>query len=299
MAAPHPAGEDRRLTTGRRREAGPEDAGGEVRGSLPVAWDDPDVTSTSGRARLPLRVANPSPVQPAYRRLVRVGGWLLRHLTDQDWGPADSLPKTGGVLVVANHISNFDPPVLAHFLVWNGRWPRALGKSEIWRVPVLGRLARACGQIPVERNTERARDSLVHAREAIEAGECVLIYPEGTRTADPDLWPMTARPGAALLALETGCPVVPLGQWGAQDVMPGRKLTWPRLFPRKTMVFRLGDPVDLSDLVGRTDTAAVHEATTRIMDAITTLVAGIRGLEPPAGRFDVRVGRRVPPPPAR
>lgn len=253
------------------------------------------MSATSELVRLPLRVANPTPVQPTYRRLVRVGAWLLRRLTRQDWGPADVLPKTGGVLVVANHISNFDPPVLAHYLVWNGRWPRALAKAEIWRIPVLGWLASACGQIPVERNTARARDSLVHAEEALDAGECVLIYPEGTRTADPDLWPMVARPGAARLALLTGCPVIPLGQWGAQDVMPGKKLTWPRFFPLKTMTFRLGDPVDLSDLAGRTDAAAVHEATRRIMDAITTLVAGIRGLEPPAGRFDSRVGRRVPP----
>jgi len=252
------------------------------------------VSATSDLVSLPLRVANPTPVQPTYRRLVRVGAWLLRRLTRQDWGPADVLPRTGGVLVVANHISNFDPPVLAHYLVWNGRWPRALAKAEIWRIPVLGWLARACGQIPVERNTARARDSLVHAEEALDAGECVLIYPEGTRSADPDLWPMVARPGAARLALQTGCPVIPLGQWGAQDVMPGKKLTWPRFFPLKTMVFRLGDPVDLSDLAGRTDADAVGEATRRIMDAITALVAGIRGLEPPAGRYDARLGRRVP-----
>jgi 1-acyl-sn-glycerol-3-phosphate acyltransferase len=257
------------------------------------------VTIESARYRLPLRVANPTPVQPAYRRLVLVGGWLMRRLTRQDWGPSDTLPKTGGVLVVANHISNFDPPVVAHYLVWNGRWPRALGKSEIWKVPLLGRLATACGQIRVERNTSRARDSLIHAEEALAAGECILIYPEGTRTADPDLWPMTARPGAARLALKTGCPVIPLGQWGAQDVMPGKKLTWPRVVPRRTMHMRLGEPVDLSDLVGRSDPAAVALASRRIMAAVTALVAQARGEEPPADVFDPRVGRRVPPAGAR
>jgi 1-acyl-sn-glycerol-3-phosphate acyltransferase len=252
------------------------------------------VSHVPDRVRLPLRVANPTPVQPTYRRLGVIGGWLLRRLTRQDWGPADALPKTGGVLVVANHISNFDPPVVAHFLIWSGRWPRALGKSEIWKVPVLGWLATACGQIPVERNTSRARNSLVHAEEALAAGECVLIYPEGTRTADPDLWPMTARPGASRLALKTGCPVIPLGQWGAQEVMPGRKLTWPRFFPRKTMHFRVGAPVDLSDLAGHVDAVAVGEANERIMAAITALVSDIRGEAAPADRYDVRQGARVP-----
>jgi 1-acyl-sn-glycerol-3-phosphate acyltransferase len=220
-------------------------------------------------------------------------------LTRQDWGPADTLPATGGVLVVANHISNFDPPVVAHFLVWNGRWPRALGKSEIWKVPLLGRLATACGQIPVERNTSRARDSLVHAEEALAAGECVLIYPEGTRTADPELWPMVPRPGAARLALRTGCPVVPLGQWGAQDVMPGKTLTWPRFLPRRTMRVRLGEPVDLSDLAGRQDPEAVAIASGRILAAITALVAQVRGEEAPADVYDMRLGRRIPRVPSR
>lgn len=248
------------------------------------------------RALVPLHVANPMPVEAAYRRLALVGGWILRRLTKRDWGPTEHLPKAGGIIVVANHISNFDPPTLAHFLIWNGRWPRALGKSDIWKVPLLGRLARACGQIPVERNTARAANSLIHAEEAIARGECVLIYPEGTITADPDGWPMAARPGAARLALKTGCPVIPIGQWGANQVMPGKKPVWPRLLPRKTMHLRIGPPVDLSNLAGRTDSAAVAAAGVRIMDAITELVADIRSETAPADRYDIRLGRRVPRP---
>ena len=244
--------------------------------------DDRAVTLASDRTRLPLRIANPTPVQRVYRRLAGVVGWFLGRLTDQDWDDASGLPREAGVIVVSNHISYFDPPCLAHYLIWHGRWPRALGKSDLWRVPVLGAFARATGQIPVERNTDRAADALGHAREALAAGECVVIYPEGTITADPDTWPMTPRRGAALLALQTSCPVVPVGQWGAHAVMPGRKPVWPRFRPRRTVVFRAGDPVDLADLAGRTDVAAV-----------TALVARIRGEEPPDGVFDIRVGRRV------
>ncbi|PFG16555.1 1-acyl-sn-glycerol-3-phosphate acyltransferase [Propionicimonas paludicola] len=249
---------------------------------------------TSDPARVPLRIANSTPVQPTYRRLVRFAGWLLRLMVDRDWDDAANLPATGGVIVVSNHISYFDPPNLAHYLVWNGRWPRALGKADLWQVPIIGRLARATGQIPVERGTERAKDALVHAREALEQGECVVIYPEGTVTADPETWPMTPRPGAARLALASGAPVIPVGQWGANLVMPGKHPGWPKLRPRRTVSFRSGAPVDLSDLQGRTDAEAEAQAGARIMAAVTELVAQLRHETAPADVYDIRVGRRVP-----
>lgn len=252
------------------------------------------VPHPSDRARLALRVANPTPVEPAYRRLVRFAGWLLRLMVDRDWDDAANLPSTGPVIVVSNHISYFDPPNLAHYLVWSGRWPRALGKADFWRVPILGWLARATGQIPVERGTERAKDALVHAREALNRGECVVIYPEGTVTADPEVWPMTPRPGAARLALATGVPVVPVGQWGAHLVMPGKRPGWPKLRPRRTVSFRCGAPVELSDLYGRTDSEAEVVASARIMASLTELVIQLRGEPAPVDVYDIRVGRRVP-----
>jgi 1-acyl-sn-glycerol-3-phosphate acyltransferase len=105
---------------------------------------------------------------------------------------------------------------------------------------------------------------------------------------------MTARPGAARLALKTGYPVIPVGQWGANFIMPGKRPGWPRLWPRRTLVFRTGAPVDLSDLAGRTDSEAVVAAGVRIMDAVTALVAQIRQADPPEGVYDIRVGARVP-----
>jgi 1-acyl-sn-glycerol-3-phosphate acyltransferase len=242
-----------------------------------------------------LAVANPSPVQPTYRRLASFAGWLLRRLVDQDWDEAAALPATGPVIVVSNHISDFDPPSLGHYLIWQGRWPRALAKADLWKIPVIGRLARATGQIPVERGTERAKDALVHAREALAAGACVVIFPEGTITADPDTWPMTPRPGAARLALETGVPVIPVGQWGANFVMPGKKLVWPKFRPRRTMIYRMGAAVELADLVDREDSEAVKVAGVRIMAAVTDLVAEIRGEPAPELVYDLRVGARMPP----
>lgn len=231
----------------------------------------------------------------AYRRLAALAGFVLRHATREEWGDAAALPRTGGVLVVANHVSYLDPIAMGRYLVWNGRWPRFLGKAELWSMPLIGWLARACGQIPVQRGTARAVDALAAARAALDAGECVAIYPEGGRTRDPELWPQTHRTGAARLALATGHPVVPIALWGTQDVMPGRRLTWPRVLPPRRVRMAMGDPIALGDLAGRADDpAAVAEAGRRIMAAITTLLEGLLGEAAPTAVWDPRRGERVP-----
>lgn len=236
----------------------------------------------------------------AYRGLAALAGWVFRHGTAEEWGPADALPRTGGVLIVSNHVSYVDPVAIGRYLIWNGRWPRFLGKSELWRVPVIGWLARACKQIPVQRGTSKAADSLAAARTALDAGECVAIYPEGGRSRDPELWPQLHRTGAARLALSTGHPVVPIGVWGSQDVLPGRTLTWPRLIPPRRIQVVMGPAVELGDLVGRDDDpTAVAEAGRRIMAAITSLVEELRGEPAPERVWDPRVGERVPREPSR
>jgi 1-acyl-sn-glycerol-3-phosphate acyltransferase len=129
----------------------------------------------------------------------------------------------------------------------------------------------------------------VTAAQALEQGRALVIYPEGTITYDPNLWPMKGKTGAARLAFDTGCPVVPVGQWGAQELMPGRKPRFPKLFPHKTLRVVAGDPVRLDDLRTKPVTAAtLDEATTRIMDAITVLVVELREAKPPPQRYDPR-----------
>ena len=133
-------------------------------------------------------------------------------------------------------------------MAFAGRWPRFLGKASLFRVPVIGRIITACGQIPVERGTNSAVQALQAAITAIEAGKTVVIYPEGTVTFDEQLWPMVAKSGAARIALQTACPVIPIGQWGAQDIMWGKKVHFPHLLPRKTLRLVAGPPVPLDDL---------------------------------------------------
>jgi 1-acyl-sn-glycerol-3-phosphate acyltransferase len=199
-------------------------------------------------------------------------------LTDQD----------RGVIVAPNHLSWFDPLVVA-FVLWQAdRPPRFLGKQAVFRVPVFGRIIRNAGQIPVYRETADAASAIRDALAALERGECVVVYPEGTITRDPDLWPMSGKTGAVRLALESGSPLFPLVQWGAHEVMgPYRKEF--RILPRKTMHVRVGPAVDLSDLVGGSvDARTLALATDRLMDALTAMLADVRGETPPATRMVFR-----------
>jgi 1-acyl-sn-glycerol-3-phosphate acyltransferase len=208
-------------------------------------------------------------------------------LTKRDWRGTEHLPG-GGFVLVANHISHTDPVMLGHFLVDQGIPPRYLAKSSLFTLPVLGRLVRAAGQIPVYRDSALAGEALAAAVSSVQAGQAVIIYPEGTITRDPDLWPMAGRTGAARVALTTGCPVIPVAQWGPQEVLaPYAKR--PHLFPRRTMHVRVGAPVQLDDLRGRElDNAVLAEASERILVAVSRLLGEIRGEQPPAVRYDPR-----------
>ena len=206
----------------------------------------------------------------------------------RDWQHTERLPREGGIVVVPNHISHVDPLVVAHYLYDNGRYPRFLAKASLFDVPFVGRVLRGARQIPVYRETVGARDALRDAVAAIRAGECVVVYAEGTLTRDPHGWPMSGKSGAARLGLETGCPVLPMAAWGPQELLPPYAKR-PHVVPRPTMQVTIGDPVDLSDLAGRPiDAQTLAIATDRIMDAVTQLVAELRDEPPPTERFDPR-----------
>ena len=233
------------------------------------------------------------------RKLQQKRGWawniavplvkpLLLATTTRTWVGGEKVPDTGGCIVVFNHVSHVDPLLAAHFVYDHGRLPRYLANTVLFKNRVLGFFLTAAGQIPVERLTKSAVGAYDAAVAAVRNGECVVVYPEGTLTRDPAQWPMTGKSGAARIALETGCPVIPVGQWGAQQLLaPYAKR--PHLVPPKHVTMIAGDPVDLSDLLGQPRTReVVQQATDRIMAALTGLVAEIRGETPPAERFDPR-----------
>lgn len=210
-------------------------------------------------------------------------------MTSHTWIDGTRIPADGGCIVVANHISHLDPLLTAHFVYDHGRIPRYLAKSSLFHTRFVGTVLGSAGQIPVERLSRNAIGAYDAAVRAVHEGECVVVYPEGTLTRDPDLWPMTGKSGAARIALATGVPVIPLGHWGAQDVLaPYAKR--PHLFPRKHVVMKAGDPVPIDDLRAKKQTPeVVTETTERIMTAITDIVAELRGEQPPAERFDPRI----------
>lgn len=242
-----------------------------------------------GGALRRLSEVNHEAAEPTLIRVVTLLNGVLRRVSKRQWYDQDKIPRTGGVVFVANHISKLDPLACGQYLAYAGRWPRYLGKASLFRVPVIGRIITASGQIPVERNSRNAGAALAAAIRAVREGKSVTVYPEGTITLDPDLWPMRGKTGAARIALETGCPVVPIGQWGAADILGGKKMHFPKLIPRQTLKLKTGDPVDIEDLRGQPLTPALlRDATDRIMSAITALVSELRGEDPPAQPFDPR-----------
>lgn len=211
---------------------------------------------------------------------------ILNLLTKKDWRGAEKLPKTGAAIVVCNHLSYVDPLTFTHFLYNNGRAPRYLGKESVFKVPIIGRVIRGAGQIPVSRESKDAVKGLEHAIAVLKAGHLLGVYPEGTLTRDENLWPMKAKTGVARLALITGAPIYPCASWGPEKVLPpySKKL---RLFPRTKISILMGDPLDLSKWNGRADDQqAIEEAADFIMDRITELLEILRGEKAPAARFD-------------
>jgi 1-acyl-sn-glycerol-3-phosphate acyltransferase len=226
--------------------------------------------------------------EPWYAFAVLVLRPLLTAFTRRSWTHTERLPASGGIVVVPNHISHVDPLIVAHYLYDNGRLPRFLAKASLFQVFFVRRVLRGARQIPVYRESREAGDAFRDAVDAVRRGECVVVYAEGTLTRDPDLWPMAGKTGAARIALETGCPVLPMAAWGPQELLaPYSKR--PHLFPRTTVQVTLGPPVDLSDLrEAAADPETLRIATDRIMAAVTALVAELRDEPAPGTRLDPR-----------
>ena len=197
------------------------------------------------------------------------------------------IPKTGAFILAPNHVTNFDPLVSAYVLWRAGRVPRFLAKAGLFKVPVLGAALRVTGQIPVERGrSQRGDDPISAASRFVDDGFALIIYPEGTLTRDPDEWPMRGKFGAVRLALEHDIEIIPMGIWGAQQILPrySKRLS---LFPRKDVRVLIGEPISLAAWKDAPRSTATYAAATNaVMQAITALVANLRDESPPEVRWD-------------
>jgi 1-acyl-sn-glycerol-3-phosphate acyltransferase len=217
---------------------------------------------------------------------------LLHALMKQEFQGRENFPQEGGIILAPNHLSYADWGTVALFSYESGRYPVFLIKSGVFNVKFVGSLLRKVGQLPVYRGRGDAALVLRDAERAIREDACVIVYPEGTASRDPNLWPMRARTGVARLALTTGAPVIPIAHWGAQHVLP-YGTTRPHVFPRRKVRMIAGPPVDLSAFAGQPiNSKTLREATDVIMTEVTVLLAGLRGETPPAVPFDPAASRR-------
>ncbi|EAQ00406.1 putative acyltransferase [Janibacter sp. HTCC2649] len=178
-----------------------------------------------------------------------------------------SVPRTGPVILVANHLTMTDPLAVARVAIGHRRFPHFLAMQEVFGWPGVGALARATGQIPVARGSASAADALRSASERLAQGQLIALYPEGRLTTEPDQMPGPARTGAARLALQhPEAPVIPVGTWGPKQ---GNEHLWHR----HTACLSVGPAIDLTPWAGRTDDAAAREVTDAIMAAIRAEIA--------------------------
>ena len=170
------------------------------------------------------------------------------------------VPMQGPLVVVANHGSHLDPPLLGHAL---GRPVAFMAKAELFSIPLLGRVIRACGAYPVRRGASD-REAIRTATERLEEGWATGVFLDGTRQSDGRI--NNPLPGAALLAARTGAPLLPVAIHNSHRAL-GAGRNWPRLVP---IQLRIGDPIPAPATRRRPDldatTALLQERINALLD---------------------------------
>ncbi len=187
---------------------------------------------------------------------------LMRLLFRLEVSGRQHVPRTGPVLLVSNHVSVLDPPIIG------GASPRELhflAKEELFHVPVLGRLIRALNSRPVKRDGSDTR-ALKTGLRLLEEGQALLVFPEGTRGVEGRLG--EGKPGVGMLAVMSGATVVPVYVSGS-----GRALPPGRALPRLAKVrVSFGPPLAFQSGEGDGRKERYREATRDIMSAIARLM---------------------------
>lgn len=174
----------------------------------------------------------------------------------------ENIPQTGGVLLVANHASYLDPPLLGSAA---SRPVHFMAKAELFKIPVLSWALPRVKAFPVRRGAAD-RSAIRTSIELLRQGEVVGIFPEGTRTPTGQLLP--PQRGAGLIAVRAGVPVVPVGLVGTFRPFGFRK-GLPRI---NRLVVRFGKPIDVSEYVSGESKDAVDGINRRMMQEIEALL---------------------------
>ena len=173
-------------------------------------------------------------------------------------------PRRGPVIFACNHLSDFDPPLIGAA----ARYPLCyLAKRDLWQIGWLGKLLSFMGCIPVDPGSPD-RAALKACRAMLEAGESVVIFPEGRISPKSEL--QTLLPGTVSLALNAGVPIVPVGIWGVQYALPyGETIPRPTLKPVR---LHFGAPLRFDDLRELPGKQAREEATKRLEIAMRSAI---------------------------
>jgi len=178
---------------------------------------------------------------------------------------AKNVPKQGPLIIMPNHFSDCDPVIL-------GTATRPgiyfMAKSELFTIPILGPFIRFLRAFPVRRG-EADRAALRYAERLLEAGETVVIFPEGQLSQNGTLQPL--NPGVVLIALRSGAPILPVALIGTNRLLPYGKLI-PRHAGRRIIV-RFGQLVSIKELTGgRTGRAALEHGVEYLTNTLKTLL---------------------------
>ena len=173
----------------------------------------------------------------------------------------ENVPQTGAVIVVSNHASYFDPPIVSSCV----RRPVAyMAKEELFKVPVLAQAIKLYGAYPVSRGTAD-RNAIRAALEFLDNGWALGVFLEGTRTTDGRI--TDPKKGAALLAAKSQAPFLPVSLWGSEQILqPGSSL--PRPVP---LTIRIGELIDPPSSTNRDELERVTQKCATVINEMHDL----------------------------
>lgn len=226
----------------------------------------------------------PEPVRPWTWPHYYLGGFLTwalcRIMGGFEVRGKEHVPKQGGAVICANHVSYLDPPVLGTAIL--PRRTYYMAKKELFEIPLFGWLIRKCYAFPVERDTSDL-EAIRHGLQLLRQGELLIVFPEGGRSLDGALQP--GNIGPALLASRAGVPIIPAAIKDTNKIMPPGRLG----LHRGHVQVDFGPPIFPQQFgEGRLDKQQLEAFTEKVMEAIAALQRKQyerRGETPPAPRF--------------
>ncbi len=191
------------------------------------------------------------------RRLIRLFIFPWLRVTSEG---GHNLDLGGPVIIAPVHRSNLDAPIIAGV---GHRRMRALGKQSLFVNPLLAWVVAALGAIPIRRG-EADREAMKSARDLLDRGEAMIVFPEGSRQSGPKV--AAVFDGTVYLASKTGAPIVPVGVAGTEGALP----SGAKFIHRSRVAVVVGEPIRVPQ--GRMSRPAMHELSRQITSDLQTVL---------------------------